>query len=435
MSGSVVIENARILDPGSGRDIFGAVLVDSGRILDIVEGRAPGAPLGIDRIDAGGLVLIPGLIDTRVFTGEPGHEYRETLASASEAAAAGGVTSFLAMPDTLPVIDDGALVDFVLRRANATAKVHVIPSAAISKGLLGKELSEFGLLKEAGARALTEGRKSIASSALLRAAFSYAANFGLPVLHQPLDTGLKGAGVMNEGALATGLGLAGIPVEAETISLNRDIQLAALTGVRYHAAQISCGRAVDFMARAKQELPAVSCGASINNLSLNENDIGSYRTFFKLSPPLRHESDRLALVEGLRDGIIDTIHSDHDPQDVERKRQPFAEAADGAIGLETLLAAALRLVHSGDVPLMTVLKAMTINPARLIGLDAGHIAKGAPADLALIDFEKPWVVEETRIRSRSRNTAFEKARMTGSVERTIVAGETVFTREPENLVA
>src|SRR6185437_13769058 len=299
------------------------------------------------------LLLAPGLIDMRVFTGEPGREYRETLASASAAAAAGGVTSFVLMPDTLPVIDDGALVDFLVRRGKATASVNVLPAAAITKGLRGEEITEFGLLKEAGAVCFADGRHSIQSSSLLRAAFSYAANFDMPVVHHVADRSLVGDGVMNEGHFATVLGLKGIPVEAETIPLARDLQLALLTGVRYHAAQISTANSVKLMAEARKLSRSVSCGVSINNLALNENDIGAYRTFFKLSPPLRSEDDRQAVIEGLRTGIIDVIHSDHDPQDSEVKRQPFAEASDGAIGLETLLAAALRLVHSGDVELIT----------------------------------------------------------------------------------
>lgn len=425
----VVIENARVVDPGSEMDFSGAVFVEDGRIVDIAKGGVPGVPAGAERIDAKGLILAPGLIDMRVFTGEPGHEYRETLATASEAAAAGGVTSFVVMPDTTPVIEDGALVDYVIRLARANAVVNVLPAAAISKGLRGEEITEFGLLAEAGAVCLSDGRRSIGSTGLLRVAFTYAANFGLPVVHHVADAGLTADGVMNEGAFATMLGLGGIPLEAETIPLERDLQLAALTGVGYHAAQISCGASVEIMRRHKHETSHVSCGVSINNLALNENDVGSYRTFFKLNPPLRHEDDRLAVVEGLKTGVIDVIHSDHDPQDVEVKRQPFAEAADGAIGLETLLAAALRLVHSQDVDLMTVLRAMTSRPAEILDLDAGRIAKGAAADLILIDLDHPWVVSEEEIRSRSRNTTFEGARFSGKVVRTLVGGRTVFRQD------
>jgi dihydroorotase len=425
----LVVENTRIVDPASGLDGIGALRVEGGRIAALAKGEAPGLPDGAIRVDGRNLVLAPGLIDMRVFTGEPGREYRETLQSASEAAAAGGVTSFVAMPDTQPVIDDGALIDYLSRRAQATCKVRVLPAGAITKGLRGEEITEFGLLREAGAVCLSDGRHSIQSSAVLRSAFSYAANFEMPVVHHVRDAGLASDGVMNEGLFATVLGLKGIPVEAETVPLARDLQLAALTGVRYHAAQISTARAVGLMADEKRRNANVSAGVSINNLSLNENDVGAYRTFFKLNPPLRSEDDRQAVIEGLKTGAIDTIHSDHDPQDTEVKRQPFAEASDGAIGLETMLAAALRLHHSGDVDLMTLLRAMTARPAAILGLETGRLAVGAPADFILIDLDYPWQVKEGELRSRSRNTAFEGARLAGRVVATYVQGERVFELE------
>lgn len=426
----LIIKNARIIDPQSEQDFTGAVLVENGRIADVVEGALPGAPENADRVDAKGKVLAPGLIDTRVFTGEPGREYRETLKSASNAALAGGVTSFVCMPDTKPIIDEAALVDFLSRRANATAKAKILPSAALTRGLEGAEVAEYGLLQEAGAVLLTDGRNSLSDTGVIRSAFSYAANFDMPVANHLAEPGLSG-GVMHEGTFATTLGLPGIPVEAESIPLERDLQLARLTGVRYHAFQISSDLSCRIMAVHKGHNDNVTAGVSINNLTLNENDIGSYRTFFKLSPPLRSDLDRQAVVEALKNGVIDIIHSDHDPKDVEVKRQPFADASNGAIGLETLLAAALRLVHSGDVPLMTVLKAMTINPAKLLRLETGRIAKGAPADMILIDLDRPWVVDEHKLRSRSRNTVFERALMTGYVANTYVNGEDVFTRKED----
>jgi dihydroorotase len=429
----LLIENARIVDPASGKDAAGAVLVQNGLIADVVLSGPIAVPGEADVIDAKGLILSPGLIDMRVFTGEPGKEYRETLQSAGDAAAAGGVTSFVMMPDTAPVVDDGALVDFLIRRAKATSKVNVLPAAAITKGLAGQELTEFGLLQEAGAVCLTDGRQSIQSSAMLRTVMSYAANYGMLVVHHLADRSLVGNGVMNEGLFATILGLKGIPREAETIPLARDLQLAALTGAKYHAAQISCAASLELLATGKKRNRHVTAGVSINNLALNENDIGRYRTFFKLSTPLRSEDDRQAMIEGLRNGTIDTIHSDHDPQDTEVKRQPFAEASDGAIGLETLLAAALRLVHSGDVDLLTVLRAMTSRPADILGLPSGRIAKGAPADLILFDLDYPWQVSEREIRSRSRNTSFEGARLAGKVMQTIVGGQVVHTHTEEKL--
>jgi dihydroorotase len=426
MSRPVVIRNARILDPASETDTSGAILFADGVITDVVPGAPAGTPEGAELYDARGLIVAPGLVDMRVFTGEPGHEYRETLASAADAAAAGGVTTFVLMPDTLPVVDDGAIVDFIVRRAAATARVNVVPSAAITRGLHGEELTEFGLLREAGAACLTDGRRSIQSAGLMRVAMTYAANFDLPILHHVADASLVADGVMNEGTLATVSGLKGIPLEAETIPLARDLQLAAATGVRYHAAQISTAASVELV-RAAKSRATISAGVSINNLALNENDVAPYRTYFKLSPPLRSEDDRRAMIEGLKSGVIDVIHSAHDPQDTEVKRQPFAEASEGAIGLETLLAAALRLVHSGDVPLMTMLRAMTQRPAEILGLPSGRLAAGAPADLVVFDLDFPWLVAEKDIVSRSRNTSFEGARMQGAVMHTFVAGRPVFS--------
>lgn len=431
MNRPIVVDNARIIDPASGTDMFGALLVEGDRIADLAVGQSPGLPADAERVDARGMVLAPGLIDMRVFTGEPGREYRDTLASASAAAAAGGITSFMVMPDTLPVIDDGALVDFLMRRAQATAKVNVLPSAAITRGLAGNEITEFGLLKESGAVCFTDGRESIQSAGLLRSAFTYAANFDMPVAHLPLDRSLAADGVMNESDFATVLGLKGIPLEAETVPLARDLQLAALTGVRYHAAQISTAGSVELMRRAKAGYASLSCGVSINNLSLNENDVGAYRTFFKLSPPLRAETDRQAMIEGLKSGIVDVVHSDHDPQDTEVKRQPFAEASTGAIGLETLLAAALRLVHNDEVDLLTVLAAMTIGPARVLGLPSGRLARGAPADFIIVDLDYPWQVQESDFHSRSHNSCFEGARLAGKVIQTYVAGRKIFDFDAE----
>lgn len=424
MTRPVVITNARIVDPASNTDRIGSLLLADGVIAGVSDGPQ-GVPEGAEVIDARGMIAAPGLIDMRVFTGEPGHEYRETLATAADAAAAGGVTSFVLMPDTTPVVDDGAIVDFIVRRAAATAKVNVLPSAAITKGLKGESITEFGLLKEAGAVCLTDGRNSIQEAGLMRAAMTYAATFDMTIVHHTADASLAGEGVMNEGTLATISGLKGIPAEAETIPLARDLQLAALTAARYHAAQVSAAGSLDLLAAAKRQ-SRVTCGISINNLALNENDVAPYRTFFKLSPPLRAEADRQAMIDGLKSGIIDVIHSAHDPQDSEVKRQPFAEASEGAIGLETLLAAALRLVHSGDLPLMVMLRAMTQRPAEILGLAAGRLSVDAPADVIIFDPDYPWVVRETDIVSRSRNTAFEGARMQGAVMHTVVAGKPVF---------
>ncbi len=426
MTKPIIFNNARIINPATATYTNGALLVENGIITDISEGKAPGAPEGAEQVNAKNLLLAPGIVDTRVFTGEPGREYRETLESAANAAAAGGVTSFLMMPDTSPVIDNASLVDFIGRRAEANAKVHVLVAAAMSRGLKGEEITEYGLLQQAGAVCFTDGRKSLGSTALLKAAFTYAANYGMPVFNHVEDAGLAANGVMNAGLMATGLGLKGIPSVAETIALERDLQLAGLTGTKYHAAQISAAGSVDILTRHKADNKNISAGVSIANLALNENDIGSYRTFFKLSPPLRSEDDRQAMIAGLNSGAIDTIHSGHDPQDVETKRQPFAEAADGAIGMETLLGAALRLYHSGDSDLPTILRALSSRPAEILGLATGRMEKGAPADLMLIDVDYPWVVDADKLQSRSRNTNFEDARFTGKAMRTYVSGREVY---------
>ena len=420
---STVLKNARIVDPSEDRDETGDLLIENGRIADIGTTRIPG---GAREIDCRGKLVIPGLVDARVFVGEPGAEHRETIASASQAAAAGGVTSLIMMPDTAPPIDDVALVEFVMRTAREQACVHVHPAAAITKGLKGAELTEFGLLRDAGAVMLTNGRASIANALVLRRAMTYARDFGLVVASETQDPHLAAQGVMNEGLFASWLGLEGIPREAEIIPLERDLRLAALTGARYHAAKISTSDSVEAIRTARKRGADVTCGISINHLSLNENDIGEYRTFFRLSPPLRSEDDRRAMVESLAAGDIDIIVSSHDPQDVDTKRLPFADAADGAVGLETMLAAALRLHHNGDVPLMRLIDAMSTRPARIFGLDAGSLKSGSRADLALVDPDEPWVVSKDELRSRSKNTPFEDARFQGRVLATMVDGAFVY---------
>ncbi|MCI5075823.1 dihydroorotase [Oricola sp.] len=425
--GAAVYANARIVDPSRGIDEMGALVVIDGKIADAGAAAAnQGAPDGATRHDCAGRTIVPGLVDTRVFIGEPGAEHRETIASASAAAAAGGVTSLVMMPDTDPVIDDVALVEFVLRTARETARTRIYPAAAITKGLRGGEMSEIGLLLDAGAVMFTDGRQTIANAAVMRNAMRYARDFGAVIAHETRDADLSAGGIMNSGLFASWLGFSGIPREAEVLPLERDLRLAALTGVDYHAAKISTEMSADAIRAAKDKGLKVSAGVSINHLSLNENDIGEYRTFFKLSPPLRHEDDRLAMVEALKDGTIDLIVSSHDPQDVDTKRLPFSEAADGAVGLETLLSAGLRLVHSGDVSLSRLIEAMSTAPAKLIGIDAGTLKPGAPADFVVLDLDAPWVLDAEHLHSRSKNTAFDGARFTGRVMQTVVAGTSVY---------
>jgi len=421
-----VFLNARLIDPESGRDEPGGLFVQDGLIADIGPHLRRNAPEGAAVIDCQGHVLCPGLIDAQVFTGEPGQEHRETLKTASRAAAAGGVTTMVVMPDTSPVIDQVALVDFIQRRARDNAIVHVHTMAAMTRGLGGEEMTEIGLLKRAGAIAFTNGKSSIANTRVMRNVLNYAKDFDALIVHHCEDPYLSATASMNSGEVATRLGLAGVPTVAETIVVERDVRLVEKTGSRYHASTITCGQSLEVIRAAKARGLKVSCGVSINHLTLNENDVTGYRTFFKVRPPLRHEDDRRAMVEGIASGDIDIIVSSHDPQDADVKRRPFQEAADGAAGLETLLPVALRLFHSGDVGLVQLLKAMTVNPAKLLGLHSGRLKKGAIADIILVDLNEPWVVNKDLLRSRSKNSPFDEARLQGRVLRTLVAGETVY---------
>lgn len=423
----ILLTNARILDPSRDLDLVGDLLMADGAIREVKRGiGAAGVPEGAEVIDCRGKVVAPGLIDMRAFIGEPGAEYRETLASASHAAAAGGVTTIVCQPDTSPPIDDPAMVDFVQRRARDTAIVRVQPMAALTTGLKGEEMTEIGLLKAAGAVAFTDGAKSVTNARVMRCALTYARDFDALIAHHTEDPDLVGEGVMNESEFATRLGLRGVPTAAETIMLERDLRLVALSQARYHAASLTCADSLDVLRRGKDAGLAITAAASINHLTLNEIDVGSYRTFCKVSPPLRGESDRRALVDALACGLIDVVMSDHDPQDVETKRLPFAEAEPGAIGIETMLAAALRLVHSGDVALMTLLKAMSSRPAEILGLPGGTLRPGSPADVIVIDLDVPWIVDRELLKSKCKNSPFDEAKLQGRVVRTIVAGRTAY---------
>ncbi len=423
--------NARLLDPETGRIERGGVFVEGGVIVDVGAG-VTAANVG-DRaqiVECGGDIVCPGLIDMRAFVGEPGATHRETIATVS-AAAAGGVTTIVATPDASPPVDGAAVVDYLRRRARDTSKVRLLPSAALTKGLAGKEIAEIGLLKEAGAIAFSNGMRSVASAQVMRRALVYARDFGVLIIHLAEDSELARAGVMNEGEFASRLGLPGVPAEAEAIVLDRDMKLVALTlgenanGARYHAALVTTRLSLDIIARAKAAGLPVTCATSINHLTLNETDVGEYRTFLKLAPPLRAEDERLALVEALASGLIDVICSDHNPQDVEAKRVPFTEAEYGAVGLETMLAAGLRLVRAEQVSLVRLIGAMTLRPAQILGLPQGRLAKGAPADLIRFDPDEPFVVDASKLHSRSKNTPFDDARLEGVVKATMVAGRMI----------
>lgn len=425
---ALLIKGGHVVDPSQNIDDVMDILVVDSKI------KAIGASDSIDSknaeiIDAKGKHIFPGLVDARVYVGEPGGEHRETIASASKAAATGGVTSFIMMPETNPVIDDVALVDFVRRAARDDAEVRVYPAASVTKGFEGKELTEFGLLQEAGAVMLTEGKRSLDNNLTLRRALTYARDFNMVISKETIDPDLSSNGVMNEGLNATLMGLPGIPREAEIITLERDLRLAALTEGNYHAAKISTSDSAEAIAKYKKDGHNITCGISINHLSLNENDIGRYRTYLRLQPPLRDEDDRQAMIEAVKDGTIDIIVSSHDPHDVDEKRHPFAEAADGAIGLETLFAAAMRLYHNDEVPLPRIIDALSTKPASIFGLPGGSLKTGANADFVIADLDMPWVVNEADIVSRSKNTPFEGARFSGRILETYVSGKSIYRLE------
>jgi len=423
----LVLKNVRIVDPSRTLDEVGSIIVghDGLIVASGADAQNQGAPEGAEIRDCRGLTAAPGLVDARVFVGEPGSEHRETIASASRAAAAGGITSFIMMPETDPVIDDIALVEFVKKTARDTASVNVYPAAALTKGMTSAEMTEMGLLQQAGAVAFTNGRHGLNDTQVLRRAMTYAREFGAVIALETREKYLAANGVMNEGLLASWLGLGGIPRETEIIPLERDLRIAALTRAKYHASQISVPESVEAIEVARKRGAKVTCGISINHLSLNENDIGEYRSFFKLYPPLRSEDDRMAMVDALAKGQIDIIVSSHDPQDVDTKRLPFGEAADGAIGLETMLSAALRLHHAGHVPLMRLIDAMSTRPAEIFGLPGGTLKPGAPGDIALVDLDEPWLVSRDNLLARSKNTPFEDARFSGRAVATYVAGQCV----------
>jgi dihydroorotase len=419
----IAFVNARLIDPVRETETRGGLVVIDGVIAGV--GRAvtrDQLPAEVVIIDCGGDVVCPGLVDMRAFVGEPGAEHRETIGSASDAAAAGGVTTLVTRPDTNPPVDDPAVVDFILRRARDDAKVRIYPAAALTKGLRGEEIAEIGLLAEAGAIAFSDGPHSVADALTMRRAMTYARDFDALIAPVCEDRSLSREGVMAEGLRATWLGLPGVPREAETIALERDLRLVALTGARYHAALISNRLSLEAVARAREARLPATCGVSINHLTLNELDVGDYRTFLKLNPPLRSEDERLALVEALAAGLIDVICSDHDPQDVDTKRLPFAEAEAGAIGIETMLSASLRLVTGGHISLPRLIRAMTSRPAEILRLPVGRLSVGAPADVIRFDPDEPYVLDPASLHSRCRNTPFDAARLEGRIKMTLVAG-------------
>lgn len=417
----LLITNARLLDPASGLDAPGALLVSRGRIASLTGAPADGAEV----LDAAGAILCPGLVDMRAAVGEPGAEHRETIASAALAAAAGGITTLAVLPDTSPALDDPALVEFMIRRGEATGSLTLLPYAAATKGCAGKDLSEYGLLREAGAVGFTDGRHAIGNARTMRLALSYARAFGAMVVQHPEDPALAGQGAATEGELATRLGLPGMPAAAEAIMVARDIALARLTSGHVHFAHVSTAAALDLIRAAKHEGLRVTCDTAPPYFDLNETAIGDFRTYAKLSPPLRAETDRRAVVAALADGTIDAIASDHQPRDADDKRLPFAQAEAGGAGLATLLGVTLARVHGQDLPMLDALAMLTCRPAALLGLDCGRLTPGAPADLCLFAPDRAWQVKDGQLPGKAQNSPFDGRALEGRVVATFKAGQRV----------
>jgi dihydroorotase len=419
--------NARLVDPDSSYDGPGALLASGGKIAEVTHGAGPAflSP-DIRVVDCAGAMLAPGLIDLRVKTGEPGAEPKETLKSAARAAAAGGVTSIVVQPDTEPAIDDPSVVDFILRRARDIELVHVYPAGAATKGLAGAEMAEIGLMREAGCVYVTDVDRPIVDSKVMRRLLAYASGLDLLVAHRPADPWLTAGAAATESEFAGRMGLPAAPAAAEKIMLERDAALVELTGARLLVDQVSAACALETVERAKARGLPLLATCSINHLTFNELDIGDYRTFWKLEPPLRAEDDRQALIEALASGLVDIVVSAHAPAPAEDKRLPFEEAAPGSIGLETLLPALLSLHHEGRAPLVRLIEAVTLAPARAVGLAAGRLSVGAPADLALCDLAAPRVIDAEQLTSKSKNSAFDGRRLQGQVLMTLVDGRVVY---------
>jgi dihydroorotase len=423
----VVYFNARIIDPASNTDVKGALVTEGGAIRDFGPALFKDAPsFDCERIDCGGKILAPGLVDMRVQLREPGEEHKETIQTAAEAASAGGVTAMVCLPNTDPVIDDVAGVEYIARRAREVRATKVFCYAAATKSLEGKELAEMGLLADMGALGFTDGPRALAEAQVMRRVLSYSRAFDALILQHPEEPSLAKGGAMNEGEMSMRLGLPGIPAMAEVMMIERDLRLVELTGARLHIMHVSTADGVDAIRRAKARGLRVTCDTAPPYFTLTEGDIGDYRTFCKISPPLRTGRDRDAVIAGLADGTIDAITSDHAPQDQETKRVPFAQAEHGVVGLETLLPLALALYHKRKLSLLEVLKKLTAAPAAILRLPLGRIAKEAPADLVLFDPDRPWVVDAKRFKSKSKNSPFDEMPVQGQVLRTVVAGRTLY---------
>ncbi|MCL7463830.1 dihydroorotase [Phaeovulum sp. NW3] len=420
---TIFLENARLIDPEAQTQTLGNVILDNGLIAAIGE---MSAPADAQVIECHGKCLAPGIVDMGVKIGEPGERHRESFRSAGLAAAAGGVTTIIARPDTNPAIDTPEVLEFVTRRAAESAPVHIRHMAALTKGREGREMTEIGFLLDAGAVAFTDFDHVVTDTKVLSRALAYARSLGALVIGHPQDPGLSKGAAVTSGKFASLRGLPGVSPMAERMGLDRDLALIEMTGARYHADQITCARTLPALERAKKNGLDVTAGVSIHHLTLNEFDVGDYRTFFKLTPPLRAEEDRLAVLDAVASGLIDVICSMHTPADEESKRLPYEEAAAGAVALETFLPAAMRLYHAGALTLPQLFRAMALNPAKRLGLPQGRLAEGAPADLVLFDPDAPFLLDRFKLHSKSKNTPFDGQRMEGKVLATFVAGVQVY---------
>ena len=417
---TTLFRNARLIDPEKGTDTIGTLAVVDGVIA------GPSGMDGAEVIDCEGKCFAPGIVDIGVKVSEPGERHKESFGSAGEAAAAGGVTTIVTRPDTLMPIDTPETLEFVRRRAREASPVRVLPMAALTRGREGREMSEIGFLMDAGAVAFTDADNVVTDTKVFSRCLTYAASLGALIVGHPQEPVLSAGAAATSGKVASLLGLPAVSPMAERMGLDRDIAVVEMTGARYHADQVTTARALHRLERAKEAGLDITAGVSIHHLTLNELDVGDYRTFFKVKPPLRSEDDRLAAVDAVASGLIDVISSMHTPQDEESKRLPYAEAASGAVGLETLLSAAMRLVHAGRIDLPALWRALSLAPSRRLGLETGRLAPGSPADLVLFDPDAPFVLDRFKLRSKSKNTPFDEARMEGRVRGTWVAGRRVF---------
>ena len=422
------IINTRILDPRNNIDEIGGILInDIGKIEAIGKKVTKENVSNAEIYDCKNKVSIPGIIDMRVFVGEPGFEYKENFRTLSQAAVSGGVTGVATMPNTLPLIDNVSTLDFVKRRSRDKSNIKIFPMATLTKGAKGLDMTEFGLLKLRGAWGFTDGTRSIQSNKVMDQIFNYGKNTDILVIQFAQDNELSENGMINDSLQATKLGLKSIPESAEQLIIERDLRLLENYNTKYHIALISSKKSLEIIKNAKERGLKFTVGVSINNLSLNENDIGDFKTFLKLSPPLRSEEDRLALIDGVKQGLINVIVSDHKPEDEESKRLTFQQATTGASGIESLLSLGLELVHNGSCDLNTLINNLTSSPAKILGIRNGTLSVGSEADIAVFDLDKPWVFKKENIKSKSKNTAIEDRKLQGKVEKTFINGDLVFS--------